>query len=535
MEFIIVSITLVATVIGAISGIGGGVIIKPVMDALLDLPMDTISFLSGTTVLAMTTVSLLSKGGDAKVDKPRGSYLAVGGAVGGILGKMLFSLVKEAAGNNAAVGLAQNVVMVILTLSVFIYVLLKAKVRTLNVQNAVLCVCIGLFLGLMSSFLGIGGGPINIMFLSLFFSLDSKNSALNSLAGVQTPGASVVLTINYQMQRAAEAALENYRGAIVVLDPSTGAVLAKASNPTFDPEDIGTVLENAGSGESPLVDRTTQLYAPGSTFKLVTLSAALDTGTAALDTVYESPASMDIGGQVVTNYQDADYGEIDLRTAMVMSANTAFGQLGTQLGANNLVRYAKGYGYNGELGQDFNCARSLMPEPNEMTEWETAWSACGQPVGEHKSPAGPQTTVMQNAVVAATIANKGTVMNPYVVDHVLSPEGATVATTSPRSLGQAVSAQTASQVGETMLDVVNSGTGTAAQVDGYMVAGKTGTAQAGANAVNSLFVGYAPYDSPLLAISVCIEGDHGDVQGSAAAVAGEVLSQCLNIQAMGVS
>jgi len=181
MEFIIVSITLVATVIGAISGIGGGVIIKPVMDALLDLPMDTISFLSGTTVLAMTTVSLLSKGGDAKVDKPRGSYLAVGGAVGGILGKMLFSLVKEAAGNNAAVGLAQNVVMVILTLSVFIYVLLKAKVRTLNVQNAVLCVCIGLFLGLMSSFLGIGGGPINIMFLSLFFSLDSKNSALNSL------------------------------------------------------------------------------------------------------------------------------------------------------------------------------------------------------------------------------------------------------------------------------------------------------------------------------------------------------------------
>ena len=363
----------------------------------------------------------------------------------------------------------------------------------------------------------------------------SWNSVLNSLAGVQMPGASVVLTINYQMQRAAEAALENYRGAIVVLDPNTGAVLAKASNPTFDPNDIGSVLENATDGESPLVDRTTQLYAPGSTFKLVTLSAALDTGTAALDTVYESPASMDIGGQVVTNYQDADYGEIDLRTAMVMSANTAFGQLGTQLGANNLVRYAKGYGYNGELGQDFNCARSLMPEPNEMTEWETAWSACGQPVGEHKSPAGPQTTVMQNAVVAATIANKGTVMNPYVVDHVLSPEGATVATTSPRSLGQAVSAQTASQVGETMLDVVNSGTGTAAQVDGYMVAGKTGTAQAGANAVNSLFVGYAPYDSPLLAISVCIEGDHGDVQGSAAAVAGEVLSQCLNIQAMGVS
>ena len=126
-------------------------------------------------------------------------------------------------------------------------------------------------------------------------------------------------------------------------------------------------------------------------------------------------------------------------------------------------------------------------------------------------------------------------MNPFVVDHVLSPEGATVATTSPHSLGQAINAQTAAQVGETMLEVVNSGTGTAAQVDGYMVAGKTGTAQAGSNTVNSLFVGYAPYDNPLLAISVCIEGDQEDVQGSASAVAGEVLAQCLNVQAMGVS
>ena len=170
-----------------------------------------------------------------------------------------------------------------------------------------------------------------------------------------------------------------------------------------------------------------------------------------------------------------------------------------------------------------------------MTEWELAWSACGQPVGEHASPAGPQTTVMQNAVMAAAVANKGVVMDPDVVSHVLSPEGSTVASTSPKSLGKAMSAETAARVGEAMLEVVSSGTGTAAQVSDYRVAGKTGTAQVGTNSINSLFVGYAPYDSPTLAISICIEGNGEDVQGLASEVAGEVLSQCLNLQAKGAA
>ena len=363
----------------------------------------------------------------------------------------------------------------------------------------------------------------------------SWHNALYSLAGVQTPGASVVLTINYQMQRAAEAALEGYRGAVVVLDPSTGAVLAKASNPSFDLDDVASVMESGDDTASPLVDRTTQLYTPGSTYKVVTLAAALDTNTAELDTIYSAPSSLDIGGQLVSNDHEAEYGEVDLRTAFALSANTAFGQLGGQLGANNLVRYSNAFGYDTSLGQDFSCATSLMPNPGEMTEWETAWSACGQPVGEHPSPAGPQTTVMQNAVVAATIANRGVAMNPYVVDHVLSPEGSTVASTNPKSLGQAISVHTAEEVGSAMLEVVSSGTGTSAQVDGYLIAGKTGTAQVGKDSINSLFMGYAPYDNPTLAISVCIEGNGEDVRGYASTVAGEVLSQCLNVQAMGVS
>ena len=360
-------------------------------------------------------------------------------------------------------------------------------------------------------------------------------NALDSLAGNPTPGASVVLTLNFQMQRAAENALAGYQGAIVVLDPRTGAVLAKASNPTYSMDGIADVIESSEEGASPLVDRTTQLYTPGSTFKVVTLAAALDAGVTTLDATYDAPASIDIGGQAVSNDHAGEYGSISLRDALALSANTVFGQVGTQMGAETLVRYANGFGYGQALGVDFACQASLMPEPGEMTEWETAWSACGQPVGEHASPAGPQTTVMQNAVVAAAIANGGKVMDPYVVDHVLSPEGATVFTTTPRELSQAVGPQTAQAVGEAMLDVVTSGTGTEAQVYGYLVAGKTGTAQVGADSINSLFIGYAPYDNPTLAISVCIEGQGEDVRGAAAIVSSEVLQQCLNVQAYGAA
>ena len=358
------------------------------------------------------------------------------------------------------------------------------------------------------------------------------SSAINAMAGIETPGSSVVLTINSQMQKAAEQALQGHRGAIVVLNPSTGAVLAKASNPSFDYNDIGAAM--SGNNAS-LVDRATQtLYTPGSTFKIVSLAAALDSGVATLDSTYRAPASIEIGGAKVTNIDGEAWSSLSLKEALTYSVNTVFGQLGQQVGASKLVSYSDAFGYGQKLGQDFSTVASLMPDPAQMTEWETAWSAVGQPVGQHSSPAGPQTTVMQNAVVAAAVANKGVVMNPYLVDHILTPEGATSSTTKPKSLGQAVSAQTAQQIGEAMLDVVNDGTGTGAQVSGVKVAGKTGTAEVSSNTANSLFIGFAPYDQPTVAISVCIEGSEGErMVGVAAGVAGKVLATCLRVQAMG--
>ena len=356
-------------------------------------------------------------------------------------------------------------------------------------------------------------------------------NALYALAGVDTPGSSVVLTINSRMQQAAEEALSGYRGAIVVLNPETGAVLAEASAPTFNYDNIGELMEGEGTN-GELLNRATQaLYTPGSTFKVVSLAAALDTGNTTLDTSYPAPAELPVDDATVRNIYDEEWESLTLREALMYSANTVYAQVGMDLGSSWLVSYARAFGYGTRLGQDFYSEASLMPNPDEMTTWETAWAACGQPVGEHASPAGPQTTVMQNAVVAAAIANGGIAMDPYVVDHILSPEGATVSSARPRSIGQPVTSQTADLVKSAMFDVVESGTGTGARISGVSVGGKTGSAETDAAYANSAFIGFAPVEQPTLAISVYIEGGDEDVSGVAAYLAGEVLATCINVQA----
>ena len=354
----------------------------------------------------------------------------------------------------------------------------------------------------------------------------SWENAISSLAGQSQPGNSVKLTIDSRIQTAAEQALKNVSGAVVVLDPRTGAVLAKASSPTYDNTNISQA--NA-TGEGDQFDRTTNaLYTPGSTFKTITLAAALDTGTASLTSTYDSPASMDIGNAAVTNHYNQSFGTISLSTAFAVSSNVVFGQLANELSAQTLVNYAKAFGYGQSLGQDFTTAASVMPDASEMTEWETAWAGAGQPVGQGHTP-GPQTTCMQNAVMVAAIANDGVVMDPYLVDQILAPDGTVVKTTQTRSLGQAVSPDAAAKTKQAMLEVVESGTGSDAQVSGVQVAGKTGTAETSTTDINSTFVGFAPYDTPTVAISVVVEGyDQNNV--SAASVASIVLKAALAAQ-----
>lgn len=362
----------------------------------------------------------------------------------------------------------------------------------------------------------------------------SWQNALNSLAGISEPGNSVQLTIDSRIQRAAEQALAGRVGAIVALDPRSGAVLAWASAPTFDNTNIQAAIEAAnasGGTDTSMYDRATlALYTPGSTFKVLTLASALENGLATLDTTYDSPGRMEIGGADVVSIGERGHGKISLAKAFALSSNTVFGQVADGLGAEKLVATARAFGYGQQLGLDFTTAASVMPNPEEMTEWELAWAGAGQPVGQGHTP-GPQATVMQNALMAATIANNGIAMNPYVVSQILAPDGTVLKTTRGHSLGQSVGSGTAEQVKQAMLDVVQNGTGSAAAIAGVKVAGKTGTAETNNANANSTFVGFAPYDTPTVAIAVVIE-QNAKGEESAAAVGGQVLRAALATQGL---
>ena len=184
MVFIMVFlICFCASIVGAICGIGGGVIIKPVLDAFGIMSVSAISFLSGCTVLSMTTYSVIKSkmSGASRIDQKIGFPLAIGAAVGGIVGKNLFQIIKGMSSDPNRVGAVQAACLLVVTLGTLIYTVKKDQIQTYKIKSALVCVVIGLFLGIMSSFLGIGGGPINLVVLFFFFSMDTKTAAENSL------------------------------------------------------------------------------------------------------------------------------------------------------------------------------------------------------------------------------------------------------------------------------------------------------------------------------------------------------------------
>lgn len=345
---------------------------------------------------------------------------------------------------------------------------------------------------------------------------ETIGDAIRAYAGEKPQGNDVVLTIDYQIQKAAESALAGQKGACVVMDTATGAILAEASAPTYDNNKVESLLTGS-STDGALVNRATQtLYAPGSTFKIVTLGAALDTGTVTPETVFDSPSSIDIGGAEITNYKNRSYGKTTVAEATALSSNTAFAQIADLLGAKELVSYSEKFGFNNDsVALDFSLAKSLMPDPNEMTRWETAWAGDGQPVGEHLSPAGPQATVVEMAVCMAAIANNGVALHPYVVEKVVSASGSTLFTTRPQIMGQALSEATAKTERDILAGVVSGGTGTQARVEGAEVIGKTGTAETGKEKSDAWFVGTASANGRSVTVAIVIE--QGDSGGDVAA------------------
>lgn len=353
---------------------------------------------------------------------------------------------------------------------------------------------------------------------------------LNSYTGNGTAGNDVKLTLNSTIQKAAQESLKGYSGACVVMDPQTGAVLALASSPTYNANDVEKLLSNKDES-SALYNRATQaLYSPGSTFKIVSLTTALENNIAKEDTVFSAPASMDIGNAPVTNFGKASYGKITLARATELSANTVYGQLGTEIGSDLLVASAEKFGFNQELAFDLPLTTSLMPNPEEMTEWETAWAAAGEPVGEHESPAGPQATILELALTGCAIANDGVIMQPYLVDSIYNSDGANSFIATPSAMLTACSSETAQRVKTVLEGVVDHGTGTAAGISGVEIAGKTGTAETGKKKDDRLFVGMGPSEDCSVVVAIILEEAGSDLPGGAAGRAQNVLKTALKVQ-----
>jgi penicillin-binding protein A len=342
------------------------------------------------------------------------------------------------------------------------------------------------------------------------------------ITGAQPQGSSIELTIDPAAQQAALDALGGQQGAVVAVEPATGKILAMVSTPGFDPNALATHDTTAANAAyqqllaadgDPLINKTTsENYPPGSTFKLVTAAAALESGAYTPESVLSAPDLYTLPGTRTTlpNFGGESCGadqQTTLADALRISCNTAFASLGVALGDDALREQAEKFGFDQtDLTVPMRVAASRYPEdPNEA---QTALSAIGQE--------SVRATPIQMAMVASAIANGGTLMTPYLVQTVRTANLDVVSEAEPTELSQAVSAGTAQQLTDMMLGVVQSGSGTSAQIPGVQVAGKTGTAQTGVegDAPHAWFTGFAPADDPQVAVAVIVE--HGGSVGSEA-------------------
>jgi len=360
---------------------------------------------------------------------------------------------------------------------------------------------------------------------------------LDTLTGQAARGGSVALTLDPAAQQAAAEGLGDRPGAVVALEPDTGRILALASSPTYDPgvlagadsQAVTQAFEALNADPSrPLLNRAfSEIYPPGSTFKLVTTAAALESGRFTPESEVFGGAELDLpqstavlpnsSGQACTGGETTT-----LLEALKRSCNTSFGQLGIELGADVLAAQAEKFGFGEGYEVPIGTAASRFPA--EANAPQTAQSAIGQ--------FDVAATPLQMAMVAAGIANRGIVMTPYLVDQVLGPDTVSLETADARELSRAVSPQTAATLTTMMVAVVEEGTGSNAAIDGVRVAGKTGTAQQGGDRPpHAWFVSFAPADDPQVAVAVIIESGGGEAEISgnrlAAPVARAVMAAVL--------
>jgi peptidoglycan glycosyltransferase len=346
------------------------------------------------------------------------------------------------------------------------------------------------------------------------------------LTGREPEGGNVRLTIDPELQQLAARLLGNRRGAVVALDPKTGAVLVMASAPSYDPNVLSShdpakirkaQATLAKDPDRPLLNRgAEEVYPPGSTFKVITAAAAIENGMKPEDTIEcTSEITLPLTRNVrLRNFagESCEAPRVTLATALKHSYNTSFATLGMRLGGEKVQEMAEGFGFNSRPPFPLRSVDSGFPQG--LNAPQTAQSAIGQ--------YDVRATPLQMASVAATIANGGKRMRPYVVSEVLAPDLSVLDETKSEQLGEPISASTARQLTDMMVGVVQDGTGTRAQIPGVPVAGKTGTAQHGGPSPHAWFIGFAPANDPKIAIAVFVESGGGDDNATGGRVAAPI-------------
>ena len=359
------------------------------------------------------------------------------------------------------------------------------------------------------------------------------DTTFDKLKGTTVKGNDLVLTIRPGAQRIALNALGGKCGAAVAIEPRTGRLLVSASSPTYDPNLIErryNLATRPKFGCSPLFNRAgAGLYIPGSAFKVVTASAALDSGKFTLESRFSDPGYCIEYGKKVLNFADQSgpevFGSVDFTQALTHSINAVFCEIGKALGGRRILDTAKDFGFYSvppletpvnerAISGLYNKGKLFFPKNDFQVD--PGRLAFGQE--------RLQVTPIQMAMVTATIANGGLVMRPYVVERVVAPDGSVVTKTKEESLGRAIKENTASDVAGMMEQVVRGGTGTAAALPGIRVAGKTGTAETGATHVNTTwFICFAPVDNPRVAVAVVLEHQSGTGGTTAAPIAKAIM------------
>ncbi len=358
---------------------------------------------------------------------------------------------------------------------------------------------------------------------------------LDQLQGHKPTGERVLTTLEPKAQRVAEEALGEHKGAVVALEPRSGAVTVMASSPSYDPNDVRSTtsyekLARDSSGQ-PLVNRATQFgYAPGSTFKIVTATAAIDTGRYTTQSTVSGRDNIPVSGVKLQNDSNESFGMITLTEALAKSVNTVWAQVAEKVGKATMARYMARFGFDRKPRLDYPATE--MSASGE-SEGERIVAPTSERVDVGRMGIGQDkltVTPLQMAEVASAVADRGTLMVPHITSRIVNSEGQTVLRVTPKVQSDVMKPSTAAAVTTMMEAVVNEGTGTSAQIPGVQVAGKTGTAETllGQTINNVWFVAFAPASNPRVAIAVTLKGVPGEGATFAAPVARRVIEALLN-------